>query len=105
MKITWLFQIIMDYRNVIFVMRNLLKIRNSMSKDISIKCSELAKKISEDDARKKFHLNYSAQHIIFAYWIKSFRNDAAITFVAAQEIARRGKPFSDGEYWKEQASL
>lgn len=37
----------------------------------------------------------------FSKWIKSPNSTTAASFVAAQEIARRGKPFTDGEYMKE----
>ena len=63
-----------------------------------------AQKYSEGDARKKAVLelmrNADQSKQQFSKWIKSANSTTYASFVAAQEIVKHGKPFTDGEYLK-----
>ena len=77
-----------------------------MSQDISrINKQPLLKNILNGDERKKAvsklmrKSDLSKKH--FKKWMKSANSSAYASFVAAQEIVRHGKAFTDGEYIKE----
>uniref|UniRef100_A0A8C9ZDY1 SPIN-DOC-like zinc-finger domain-containing protein n=1 Tax=Sander lucioperca TaxID=283035 RepID=A0A8C9ZDY1_SANLU len=64
-----------------------------------------AQKYPDGDERKKAvselmrKVDLSKNH--FKKWMKSANTSTYASFVAAQEIVRHGKPFTDGEYMKE----
>ena len=78
---------------------------NKKSKDISRINTAFAQKYLEGDERKKavselmWKVGLSKNH--FKKWMKSANSTTYASFVAAQEIVRHGKPFTDGEYMKE----
>lgn len=69
------------------------------------KHSAFAEKYPTEDERKRAisELQRKAEQSkhTFKKWITSPQSTTAASFVAAQEIVRRGKPFTDGEYMKE----
>lgn len=69
------------------------------------KHSAFAEKYPTEDERKRAisELQRKAEQSkhTFKKWITSPKSTTAASFVAAQEIVRRGKPFTDGEYMKE----
>ena len=70
---------------------------------LSIK--KFAEKYPAGDVRKRAvdELQRSLQQSTsqFSKWVNSSNTTTASSFVVALEIARRGKPFTDGEYIKE----
>lgn len=64
-----------------------------------------AKKIPTEDEQKRAisELLRKAEEskLSFKKWITSLQSTSTASFVAALEIIKRGKPFTDGEYMKD----
>ena len=78
--------------------------KSNVERHFQNKHLSFAQKYSEGDARKKAVLelmrNADQSKQQFSKWIKSANSTTYASFVAAQEIVKHGKPFTDGEYLK-----
>ena len=76
--------------------------KSNVERHFHSKHEAFAEKYPAGDARKRaiselVRKAEQSKHT-FKKWIKSPNSTTAASFVAAQEIVRRGKPFTDGEY-------
>ena len=78
--------------------------KSNVERHFQNKHLSFAQKYSEGDARKKAVLelmrNADRSKHQFNKWIKSANSTTYASFVAAQEIVKHSKPFTDGEYIK-----
>jgi hypothetical protein len=78
--------------------------KSNLERHFTTKHASLSTKYPVGDARKKAveELQKSQQKSssVFNYWIQSSNNVNIASFVVSQEIAKRGKPYTDGEYIK-----
>jgi hypothetical protein len=93
----------MAFRPVLFVRKNWRITRNQTWKDTlhTTKHASFSTKYPVGDARKKAveELQQKSSSV-FNYWIQSSNNVNIASFVVSQEIAKKGKPYTDGEYIK-----
>jgi len=79
--------------------------KSNVARHFQNKHAAFAQKYPNGDERKKAvselmrKADLSKNH--FKKWMKSANSSTYASFVAAQEIVRHGKPFTDGEYIKE----
>lgn len=79
--------------------------KSNVARHFQNKHAAFAQKYPDGDERKKAvselmrKVDLSKNH--FKKWMKSANSSTYASFVAAQEIVRHGKPFTDGEYIKE----
>ena len=78
--------------------------KSNVERHFQNKHLSFAQQYSNGDARKKAVLelmrNADRSKQQFSKWIKSANSTTYASFVAAQEIVKHGKPFTDGEYLK-----
>uniref|UniRef100_A0A8C4X7H4 HAT C-terminal dimerisation domain-containing protein n=1 Tax=Erpetoichthys calabaricus TaxID=27687 RepID=A0A8C4X7H4_ERPCA len=78
--------------------------KSNLERHFTTKHASFGSKYPAGDARKKAveELQKSQQKSssVFNYWVQSSNNVNIASFIVSQEIAKRGKPYTDGEYIK-----
>ncbi|XP_059530893.1 general transcription factor II-I repeat domain-containing protein 2A-like isoform X5 [Myotis daubentonii] len=78
--------------------------KSNLERHFTTKHVSFSTKYPVGDARKKaveeLQKSQEKSSSVFNYWMQSSNNVNIASFVVSQEIAKRGKPYTDGEYIK-----
>uniref|UniRef100_A0A674PAJ3 General transcription factor II-I repeat domain-containing protein 2A-like n=2 Tax=Takifugu rubripes TaxID=31033 RepID=A0A674PAJ3_TAKRU len=74
--------------------------KSNVERHFQSKHLAFAEKYPTEDERQRA-ISVEERKLSFKKWISSPQSTTAASFLAAQEIVKRGKPFTDGEYIKE----
>ena len=78
--------------------------KSNLERHFTAKHASFSTKYPLGDARKKaveeLQKNQETSASVFKNWMQSSSNVNMASFVISQEIAKRGKPYTDGEYIK-----
>ncbi|XP_028003621.2 general transcription factor II-I repeat domain-containing protein 2-like [Eptesicus fuscus] len=78
--------------------------KSNLERHFTTKHMSFSTKYPVGDARKKaveeLRKSQEKSSSVFNYWMQSSNNVNIASFVVSQEIAKRGKPYTDGEYIK-----
>jgi hypothetical protein len=94
----------MAFRPALFVKKNWRITRNQIWRHFTTKHASFGSKYPACDARKKaveeLRKSQEKTSSVFNYWMQSSNTVNIASFIVSQEIAKRGKPYTGGEYIK-----
>jgi hypothetical protein len=78
--------------------------KSNLERHFTTKHTSFGSKYPTGDARKKaveeLQKSQEKSSSVFNYWVQSSNTVNIASFIVSQEIAKRGKPYTDGEYIK-----